>query len=399
MTSYGALLRIPSIARLFGAEIVARLPIGINGIAIVLFLRGQGSSFGVAGAAAGGMALGTALGAPFNGRLVDRTGRRALLVMAAVHAAGLGVVIALGLASAPAGLVVGASFVTGASLPPISSVLRASYQALLRGEPHLVQSAFALDSVLTELIFVGGPLVTALLLWAGSAAAALVLSAVAVLGGTALFLAALPQEAFESSYDPGAERDWKGALASPGMRTLVLAMVPVGFAFGAIEVTLPAFADSEGDRQLAGVLIAIWSLGSAAGGLLYGARPRRMPLARLHLYAAVLVPVGIGMLAFASSPLAMAFLLIPAGLPIAPLIATRNELAGDVAPARAATEAYTWPLTAMVSGIALGAASAGALADASGWRSAVAAAAGAALIGAVVAIARRSTLVPSPAPA
>lgn len=399
MTSYGALLRIPAIARLFGAEVIARLPIGINGIALVLFLRGEGASFAVAGAAAGGMALGTAMGAPVNARLVDRTGRRALLVMAALHAAGLGVLIALGLSGAPAALIVGASVLTGASLPPISSVLRASYQSLLREQPHLMQSAFALDSVLTELIFVGGPLVTALLLWAGSAAAALVLAAVAVLAGTVMFLAALPEEAFASGHHGEGERDWKGALASPGMRTLVLAMVPVGFAFGAIEVTLPAFADSEGDRQLAGVLIAIWSLGSAAGGLLYGARRWRMPLARLHLWAALLVPVGIGMLALATSPLAMALLVIPAGLPIAPLIATRNELAGDVAPARAATEAYTWPLTAMVSGIALGAAAAGALVDASGWRSAVAAATGAAAIGAIIAIARRSTLVPSPAPA
>jgi MFS family permease len=399
VSSYGALLRIPAIARLFGAEVVARLPIGINGIALVLFLRGEGSSFAVAGAAAGGMALGTAFGAPINARLVDRTGRRALLVMAAVHAAGLGMLIALGVAGAPPALIVGGAVVTGASLPPISSVLRASYQALLRDEPQLVQSAFALDSVLTELIFVGGPLVTALLLWAGTAAAALVLSAVAVLAGTALFLAALPEDAFESGHHGARERDWKGALASPGMRTLVLAMVPVGFAFGAIEVTLPAFADSEGDRQLAGVLIAIWSLGSAAGGLLYGARPRQMSLARTHLYAAMLVPVGVGLLALASSPLAMAFLVIPAGLPIAPLIATRNELAGNVAPAGAATEAYTWPLTAMVSGIALGAAAAGALADASGWRSAVAAAAGAAALGALVSVARRGTLVPVAAPA
>src|SRR5204862_8269166 len=126
-----------------------------------------------------------------------------------------------------------------------------------------------------------------------------------------------------------------------GMRTIVVAMLPVGFAFGAIEVALPAFAYSEGDRSLAGVLIAIWSLGSATGGFIYGARPRRrLTLARMHLWAAALLPLVFAALALASSPAVMALLLIPAGLPIAPLIATRNELAGRVAPLGAETEAY-----------------------------------------------------------
>jgi MFS family permease len=385
-------------ARLFAAEVLARLPIGINAIAMVLFLRSQGTSFGVAGAAAGGIALGTAFGAPISARLIDRLGVRILLALACVHAVGLLVLIALGVADSPPAVIVGAAVLTGASLPPISSVLRAAYPRLLSDDPRLIQSAFALDSVLTELIFVGGPLLTAALLWAVTAAAALVVAAASVVAGTAWFLATLPGDAVSRRDVAEGERDWKGALASPGMRTLVVAMLPVGFAFGAVEVTLPAFADSEGHRELAGVLIAIWSIGSATGGLLYGAWPRRIPLAHVHLWAAVAAPVGLVLLALGSSPLAMALLVIPAGLPIAPLIATRNELAGNVAPARAQTEAYTWPLTAMVSGIALGAASAGALADASGWRSAVFVAAGAAALGAAVSIARRDTLAPAPEP-
>jgi hypothetical protein len=70
------------------------------------------------------------------------------------------------------------------------------------------------------------------------------------------------------------DRHWAGALRSRGLQTIVIAMLPVGFAFGSIEVMLPAFADAEGSRQFAGVLIAIWSVGSAVGGILYGARPR-----------------------------------------------------------------------------------------------------------------------------
>ena len=93
----------------------------------------------------------------------------------------------------------------------------------------------------------------------------------------------------------------------------------------------------------------------------------------------------------------MALLLIPAGLPIAPLLATRNELAGNVAPPGAETEAYTWPLTAMVSGVAIGSAVSGALADGPGWRASVLVAAGTAALGALLATARRGSLEPQPA--
>ena len=90
--------------------------------------------------------------------------------------------------------------------------------------------------------------------------------------------------------------------------------------------------------------------------------------------------------------LVMALLLVPAGLFIAPILATRNELASQAAPAGTKTEALTWPLTALVAGIALGAAGGGALIDASGWRAAALAAVLSALAGALVATSRRSSL-------
>jgi hypothetical protein len=115
----------------------------------------------------------------------------------------------------------------------------------------------------------------------------------------------------------------------------------------------------------------------------------------VHLLCAVSVPIAIALLAIADSAPQMGLLLLLAGLPIAPLIATRNELAGLVALPGSETEAFTWPLTALVSGVALGAAAAGALADGPGWRAAVLAATVVAGIGALVALAFRDTLRPA----
>jgi MFS family permease len=390
MRRYLEILRTPHVARLFAASLLARLPMGINGLAIVLLLRAETGAFGTAGATAGALALASGLGAPLTARAVDAHGSRVLLLLAFVSATGPVALVVLAPAGAPAVALVAAAVVAGGAFPPTSSVLRARYPSLFAGRPALLQGAFALDSVLTEAIFTAGPLLTAILVVVFAPAAALVVSAAALVAGTAAMVSALPRE--DKRDAPGPAPGRLGALAVPGIRTLVGSMLPVGFAFGALEVALPAFADAEGRPEIAGVLIAIWSLGSMAGGLAYGARPRRGSLARVHLRVALLLPLSFLPLALATSPAVMALLVVPAGVLIAPLIATRNELAGVVAPDGAQTEAYTWPLTALVAGIAVGAATAGALVDATSWQAPVLAAAVAASAGAAVSAGRRSTL-------
>jgi MFS family permease len=113
----------------------------------------------------------------------------------------------------------------------------------------------------------------------------------------------------------------------------------------------------------------------------------------VHIAVAAGLPLALLPLAAAPSVTVMALLVIPAGMFIAPLLATRNELIGWVAPAGSRTEAYTWPVTAFVGGIAIGSAVAGGIVEVSSWRLAFLVGAGAAAVGAVLAVARRGTLV------
>ena len=265
------------------------------------------------------------------------------------------------------------------------------WPGLLRDRPQLIQAAYALDSVLIELIFIAGPLVTALVATFLAPPAALVLSAASVIIGTVTFTALPPSRAMRPQRDrPRAGA--LGALGSPGVRTLVLTSLPAGIGIGICEITLPAFSDASGAAATAGVLLAIWSLGSAAGGLVYGALPNRPPLNRVHLAVAALLPLGLLPMAAAPSVAVMALLVIPAGMFIAPLLATRNELVGWVAPEGARTEAYTWPVTAFVGGIAIGSALAGAIVESASWRTAFVVAAAITAVGTVIAVARRNTV-------
>jgi hypothetical protein len=313
-----------------------------------------------------------------------------LLPLAVANAAGLVALVALGRSGAPAAPLVLTAVATGALFPPNPSVLRARFPALLRDAPGLLSSAYALDSVMLELMFVLAPLLTAVLIAVFDPAAALLVAAGVVVLGTLLFTAALP-----SDCGPDRERPRGGLLGplrTPGIQTLVVTMVPVGFAIGALEVSLPAFSTEHGAPELAGVLLAVWSIGSAVGGLVYGARPRRAPLAALHLRLTLLLPLAFVPVLASTSVALMALLLLPAGVLIAPIIATRNELASAAAPSGTETEALTWPLTALLSGLSLGAAVAGALIDASDWHAAVLASIAGAAVGALIAASRRRTL-------
>src|SRR6185503_5383367 len=110
-----------------------------------------------------------------------------------------------------------------ATFPPTSSVVRTRYPVLFAERPDLIQGAFALDSVLTETIFTVGPLLTAALVVLLAPAAALIVSATAMVIGSVAMVAALPRVEPVDRTRSGR----LGALAAPGIRTLVASMLPV----------------------------------------------------------------------------------------------------------------------------------------------------------------------------
>jgi predicted MFS family arabinose efflux permease len=392
---YAQILRTPRVARIVVATVIGRFPIGISGLAILLYVQEVTGSFAAAGLCAGALALGSAVGAPLQGRLVDWRGEGALLPLAAVHAAGLVLVWVLGAGDAPAAVLAASSFAAGVAIPPLSSVLRSRWALLLRDRPELVPSAYALDSVLVELIFVAGPALTTLIVATLGPEYALAVSAASVLTGSGMMLAGLRGHERPEAPEAGTSRFGLGALAAPGLRTLVLASLPVGFAFGSLEVALPAFSADHGARELAGLPLAALSAASGVSGLLYGARATRSRASAAHMRFALLLPLACLPLFAATSLATMIPLAIVAGLPIAPLIASRNQLVEVVAPRGSATEAFTWPLTALVAGVSLGAVAAGALVEAYSWSAAVLAAVAVAAAGALLLFARRDTLTPA----
>ena len=397
MAIYARVLRVPRFAVLIASTMLTRIPYAINGLAVILFLRAETGSFATAGLAAGGLALGAGIAAPLVGRLVDRRGAILLMPVAVGHAAAILSLWVLGVSGAPSEALVACAALAGLCYPPSGSVLRSRWPEMMDGDAELLRGAFALDSVMIEVSFVTGPLVTAVLVALISPQAALAVSAALVVAGTALFLVKLPDRRRVIPLE--GRVGGLGPLRSPGIRAVALSTVPVGFMIGTVEVALPAFSEIEGSAALAGVLLALWSLASGVGGLAFGARTPRRELLDTYLVVTLLFPFLCVPLVLASSPVAMGILVLAAGAPIAPLIATRNQLISIVAPAGTGTEAFSWLMTSLIAGVSLGTAIAGGVIEARGWEEAVALGVAVALAGSIASFVWRGALRPAPATA
>ena len=389
--SFRPVLAIPNGRRLVLASIVGRLPITFTSLGTVLLVREHAGSFATAGIVASAEAVGAAVTTPLQGRLIDRRGQSGILIPLALgNAAGLLLLAGAAVAGAPTAVLVACGLVAGACLPPLGACIRTIWSARLPGD--VVDTAYSLEAILTEVMFVTGPLLATALFVLASPAAALVAAAALAVGGTLAF--ATTRVARDWRSDRAAHSGgW--ALSSPGMRTAVAAGIWTGVTFGAVEVALAAFARAHGRASVAGLFLAAMALGSMAGGLWYGTRRWRGPAARRYLLFLALLSAGLALLLLADSIAVMAALALLAGIPIAPAAACLYRIVDDVAPAGMMAESFTWLSTSVVVGAAAGTAIAGPVVQDAGDRAALAIPAAAAAIGALLVAARRASLAPA----
>lgn len=391
--AYSRLLQPPGARRLVVAALLGRLPIGIFSLAIVLVVRARTGSFAQAGVATAAFAIGAGVVAPLQGRLVDRLGQpRILIPSALLNAAALGgLALAAGHGQPPWLLAVLAAC-GGAAVPPLSACMRSQWATLFAGDPGARESAYSLESVVNELVFIVGPALATLLVAVGGTPTAGLVTAVALSAvGTIAFATSPLARSWTAETGP---RTRAGALGTAGMRTLVLAIVPTGLAFGALEVAMPAFAASQSERPaLAGLLLSAMAVGSVLGGLWYGGRRWKRPVAARFLLLEATFALGLlPLLIVPQSMVAMGVLMMMAGLALAPCAAAGFLLIDQIAPPGTATEAYTWAVTANVIGSAVGAALCGLIVQHSGVRWALALAVAGPALGTALAVLRRRSL-------
>ena len=385
---YAAFFRQPDVTRLVVMALIARMPLGTVNLAMLLHVRAITGSYADRGRDRGRLPRRRGHHRAFR-RALHRPQRRTRRAAGHRHRVSGGA--ARHLARAVAGIVDAGDLDGRGDRGRVRAAGRRAdahdVATPLRKRARPAQHAFALDSVVVELVFTAGPALVALLLAIGSPAVAF---------GAAFTFATLAVPVFAASpamrylqHDRTPKRHLLGPLTEGKLLVVYATTLMTAFSLGLLEVAYPGFATQSGHTPLAGVLIAINSIGSAAGGLLYGGMHVALPVEKQLRRLLVMLALSLALQAAISSVGLLMVAALFAGLCIAPTVTIASVLVSTCAPRRYATEAFTWSTTCIVTGIGAGNALGGLLVERSGASVVFLASAAAALGASICALALR----------
>ncbi|WP_030745245.1 MFS transporter [Streptomyces sp. NRRL F-5135] len=381
-SSYRAIFAAPGTGGFSTAGLIGRLPLAMMGIGVVTMVSQLTGRYGLAGALSAMMAMSAAVLGPQISRLVDRHGQRRVLRPATLIAV-----------AAVAGLLLCAEwgapdwtlfvFATGTGcVPSLGAMVRARWAEIYRGSPRELHTAYSWESIVDEMCFIVGPIVSIGLSTAWFPAAGPLLAGVFLVVGV-LWLTA--QRATEPVPRPRAEHTGGSALRSPGLRVLAATFLATGAIFGAVDVVTVAFAEERGHKTAASLVLAVYALGSCLAGVVFGMLHLSGPPARRWLVGVCAMAVSMIPLQLAGNLPFLAVALFVAGLSIAPTMVTTVALVEAHVPRTKLTEGMTWTSTGLLVGVALGSSAAGWVVDAAGARAGYAVPAVAGAVAAAVA--------------
>ncbi len=368
--------------------LVARLPISMVGLGIVLLAEHETGSYAFAGAVSAVALVANASFAVVQGRLLDRLGQARVLPVAITL---WGVALAGAMLSLDADWAVWTTYVlaavAGATLPSVGTCVRARWAHRLKDNPSGLHTAFSFEAVADETVFLLGPIIVTMLATAVHPYAGLGAALAFGLVGTYVFAGLRSTEPpVHPTTTSGGERP---AMPWPAIGPLTLLTFALGVLFGAAEVTTVAFAEEEGRQSAAGFLLAVWAFGSLLAGLVSGAITwRQGPLGRLR-WGALGMAVAMAPLALVPSIPVMGLVLLVGGVAISPTLIAAMSLAEQALPPTRLTEGMMLLQTGVALGLAPGAALAGLVIEEAGASAAYLVAFGGGLLALTAALATR----------
>jgi MFS family permease len=333
-----------------------RLSVAMAPLALVLAGHGAVGSFRVGALMASAYTFADGIASPWSGRLMDRVElRRGVSVQLAAAAVVLAALAGLTAERAPALVLIVLSGLAGAAPAGVMGGLQAYLQHIVPDD--LRERAFALDATLLELEWMFAPALVAITGFLGAPVLAIVLMALAAFGALGGARLLRPQQ--PSGHIAGASGAWRSPQALP----IYFLSAVMGYAEGTINIALAPLMPAVGARPAtAGLLIALLSLASAAGGFAYAALSGHLPgdtdqRANVTLLALGLCAI---LIAVAPSLIFLALAVAACGIWFAPLNAMRTLILGKLLPASQLSEGFSTLSAAMqmgygASGIATGA--------------------------------------------
>ncbi|TWE12434.1 MFS transporter [Rudaeicoccus suwonensis] len=357
LTPYRSLLQIPGARTFLAGSFFARLGGAMFGVAVVAMISGRRGSYGLAGAvSAVGLVVLAVTAAPI-GRFIDGRGqRRVTLPLIIWSTAWGGAMILVSLLDAPSWLLF-VTYAMSAVVAATGSMSRARWSYLLDGQPDRLHTAMSLEQVADELSFVLGPAIAVLLATTVLPEAGLIAAFVLYAAGSWLFVSA-------RSTEPPVHVDASGGtlvLRNPAVVVVAIVMVLTGGIFGSNEVVTLAFSQAHGYKDMSGLILALFAIGSATAAVVFGTRGVPGSLARMLLLGTAAMFVLEAPVLLVDSLPWLAGVLLLAGFATAPTLITSMKLAQRLVPQSQVNESMGVVFTGTIIGIAAGSAISGAV--------------------------------------
>ncbi|MDQ2844845.1 MAG: MFS transporter [Actinomycetota bacterium] len=358
---YLQVLRRPGAARFSAAGALARMQMSMTGVGAVLLLSAVRDSYGLAGVVSAIYTITSAVIGPQISRFIDANGQRRIVPrQLTVHVVAISSMIAVGVYTPLNWPIYLLAVLAGACQPNIGSLVRARWSHLMAGSSQL-RTAFAWEALIDEAVFIIGPVLATVLALQLFSGAALVAAMLLLVVGSFFLLrqrASEPKPSGQSGNAVG-----KPAIMLPGVAGLFVVMIMLGAVFGSLEVTTLATTKAAGHPGIAGWMLAGYSFGSLASGLVFGAMNVKGTIVRQFVGAIAVLAVVSMPLVFLGPLWLLSIGLFVAGLAVAPALISGMSLLERIVPANRLTESMSWSNSGISLGLATSMPLAGFIAD------------------------------------
>jgi MFS family permease len=326
----------------------------MTSLAVLLHVEQQTGSYGAAGLVLAATSIGQAVAGPVTSRWMGVWGMRRVISLTTIVCTLAVLALALLPLNVPGYMAFG--MLAGLSTPPIQSAVRTIYPKLVNSSQ--LTPLFSLDASLQEIIWILAPVVITLVSTQVGTTEGLLLVAIILVLGCGWFIAS-PE--LGRVRIPRSRRSLgKVLLKPPVLLATVIGFLLIG-ACSAVEVGVVATFD-HGSLE-AGLVLAVFSVGSLVGGLSFGHIPIG-PWAMARRL--VLLTVGLALTMVMLNIFWLGGALFIAGLGIAPALAVLFAITTASVKFSETAEAFGWAGTGQLIGAAAGSAIAGFLVDGTG---------------------------------
>jgi len=335
--------------------LIARLPIAMTYLSVTFIVVHETGSYTLAGTISTGAALINAAFSPIWSRKADQLGQSKILRYTIPSYIIFGLLFIFTIThNAPTLIWISFIFMAEAFLPNIGGLVRRRWLHTL-GEKEasrpLINTAYSFEALVDEIVFIIGPLVASAAAISIAPPAGMYFAFSFMSVGTGLYIL---QKKSEPPPHPITKGEMRTAvLAIPHVQAVFLPYIFLGAFFMSTTLSTIAFADQQDAKSSTGLLLAIWSFGSAVAAVINGAIKWKISDGKKFIYLIVAMFFATTALLFSHTIFILGIVLFVNGFGVAPILIAGYSIVEKSVSTAKVTETFAWILAGLQIGNAI----------------------------------------------